>query len=356
VSGNNQTARAGDTALGQPVVGKLVRLPNGQVTWVPERIQRFGSGVLDLLVPRSFAQGDGGTVVNGSPIPGAVVCAVSVTQNGLTPFTPCTNTDANGRAVFYFTPGTRAGEQLAEIRGTVQNQPAVFDTARASVTAGPTDTVTLSAHSAMLILGGAFKVGALVTRSVDAYGNSTTPVVTLTASAPFTVSSDTVTAPNTEAEGTVHVRLDGTELDTVHVSSLINLRAHTYDFTQFCGWDGHPELMDGETSILVDSMMVTGVVDSVVAGANQDASRTRFWSTQTIHFYLKNGTTSDRALTGIPSKLFTQTPGKLDFSTSSASGPRYEATLTTGSPIRYDGGWGFCSGSPTTVRMTITER
>ena len=67
---------------------------------------------------KAYAQ-DAGTVVNGSPVAGAVVCAQSL-DGGLTPFVPCTNTDNNGKAVFFFTPTTRAGTHYAEIRGTVE--------------------------------------------------------------------------------------------------------------------------------------------------------------------------------------------------------------------------------------------
>lgn len=132
VSGQNQTVTAGSAQLGAPVVGKLVRQPNGTVAF----IQTSAGRALDLIVPRAFAQG--GTVVTGSPVPGAVVCAVSVdTAHSLVPFTPCTNTDSAGQATFYFTPGHGAGVAKAEIRGTLNNSPAVFDTAKATVLPGP---------------------------------------------------------------------------------------------------------------------------------------------------------------------------------------------------------------------------
>lgn len=120
VSGQNQVATAGSERLAQPVVGKLVRQPGG--------------GIAFRLVTPAYAEG---TVVQGSPVPGAVVCAVSVTEGGMVPFTPCTNTGSDGTATFFFAPGTKAGEARSEIRGVVDGQPAVFDTARAVVQPGP---------------------------------------------------------------------------------------------------------------------------------------------------------------------------------------------------------------------------
>lgn len=125
VSGNNQTALASTHQLSAPVVGKLVRSADGTVSfhWT------------DVLLPaKAYAQS--GTVVTGSPVPGAVVCAVSIDlTHKLDPFVPCTNTDANGQATFFFTTGTAAGVSKAEIRGTLNNTPAVFDTALATVLA-----------------------------------------------------------------------------------------------------------------------------------------------------------------------------------------------------------------------------
>jgi hypothetical protein len=119
VSGNNQTATAGSDRLTNPVVGKLVRTPDGGITF--------------NLVRSAYAQG---TVVNGSPVPGAVVCAVSISENGMVPWVPCTNTDSAGTATFFFTPGTRADTVRSEIRGTVEGEPTVFDTASAVVEPG----------------------------------------------------------------------------------------------------------------------------------------------------------------------------------------------------------------------------
>lgn len=120
VSGDNQVAAAGSAKLTDPVVGRLVRVSTA-------------SGPRFEFVKTAYAQ----TVVTGSPVPGAVVCAVSVTPGSMVPFVPCTNTDTNGQATFFFTPGTKAGAAEAEIRGTLAGQPAVFDTAKATVTPGP---------------------------------------------------------------------------------------------------------------------------------------------------------------------------------------------------------------------------
>jgi hypothetical protein len=120
VAGNNQVAPAGSVKLTDPVVGRLVRVSTA-------------SGPRFEFVKTAYAQ----TVVTGSPVPGAVVCAVSMTAGSMVPFVPCTNTDADGKATFFFTPGTKAGEAESEIRGTLAGQPAVFDTATATVLPGP---------------------------------------------------------------------------------------------------------------------------------------------------------------------------------------------------------------------------
>jgi hypothetical protein len=119
VAGNNQVAQAGSTRLTDAVVGRLVRVSTA-------------SGPRFEFVKTAYAQ----TVVTGSPVPGAVVCAASLTPGDMVPFVPCTNTDANGQATFFFTPGTKAGVAESEIRGTLAGQPAVFDTAQATVLAG----------------------------------------------------------------------------------------------------------------------------------------------------------------------------------------------------------------------------
>lgn len=138
VSGQNQVVAAGagsqasKTTLPEPVVERLTRLSTGQL-----QLQRVDpERLLDVLVPRAYAQGTK-TVVNGSPVPGAVVCVDEAST--LVPFVRCTNTDAQGHATFFFTASTKAGKHTGEIRGTVNNAAAVFDTAVATVIAGPPD-------------------------------------------------------------------------------------------------------------------------------------------------------------------------------------------------------------------------
>lgn len=130
VAGQNQMATAGGANLSAGVVEQMVRNSTGTLSLrsVPSS---WRDRVLDLVVPRAFAQT--GTSVNGSPVVGAVVCAVGVTDATLTPFTPCTNTGADGKATFFFSPGTKAGDARSEIRGTLAGAPTVFDTAKATV-------------------------------------------------------------------------------------------------------------------------------------------------------------------------------------------------------------------------------
>lgn len=165
VSGNDQTVAAGRPQLGAPVVGKMVRAADGTVSF------RF----LDALLP-AVANAQGVTVVNGSPVPGAVVCAVSAdTLHKLIPFTPCTNTDANGTATFFFSTGTVAGVSKAEIRGTIDAQPAVFDTARATVLADTIINVFIVNSNndlGTLHVGDTIRLQNIITRVEDKYKNT----------------------------------------------------------------------------------------------------------------------------------------------------------------------------------------
>jgi hypothetical protein len=90
-----------------------------------------------ILLPRlAYAQ----TVVNGSPVPGAVVCA-SEQDKDLVPFARCTNTGSDGKATFFFIPPTTAGAYISKINGTLTTNGVVeattFDTAKATVVPGP---------------------------------------------------------------------------------------------------------------------------------------------------------------------------------------------------------------------------
>lgn len=126
LAGASQTVTAGATTLPSAVTWALRRNKNGTIT-----VYR----ILDAALPaKAWAQGTPVTV-KGSPVPGAVVCA---TENGIKPFTPCTNTGADGNATFFYDVTTKsAGDYRSEIRGTVNNAPAVFDTVKVSVVAAP---------------------------------------------------------------------------------------------------------------------------------------------------------------------------------------------------------------------------
>ena len=176
VSGQDQFAKAGqwNTTQNRPqlteaVVGKLVRQANGQIAWV--RLERAGNFALDLFAPRAYAQG--GTIVTGSPVVGAVVCAQPLTVGSMVPWTPCTNTGADGTALFFFDPGHVAGVQKAEIRGTIGNAAAVFDTARATVM--PSDTmgfISINTGSMSAVVGQTIDLHSVILNVADKYDNS----------------------------------------------------------------------------------------------------------------------------------------------------------------------------------------
>lgn len=131
VSGNNQTTTAPTAQLPVPVVGQLVRLSDGSVAWM----QR----ATDALLPtKAWAQNK---VLRGAPVVGAIVCAASVTGPvTLTPIVPCTSTDKDGNAAFAFKHGTTAGIAKAVVQGMEGGVVATYDTASATVTAGPVAT------------------------------------------------------------------------------------------------------------------------------------------------------------------------------------------------------------------------
>jgi hypothetical protein len=170
VSGNNQTAAAGRAQLADPVVGQLVRLPNGTVAW------RVLDRATDLLLPpKAYAQG---TVVTGSPVPGAVVCAATVDPVvSLTPVVPCTNTATDGTAVFAFKPGTIAGQAKAVVQGMVNNVAVTFDTARATIKAGPPIGVGGFTKDTLVTVGQVLDFNTFPVRARDEYGNINTEYV-----------------------------------------------------------------------------------------------------------------------------------------------------------------------------------
>lgn len=126
ISGNGQVAQAGDAELPEPVETRLVSVKLADGT------TRF------QLVRPLYAQ----TPVNGSPVPGAVVCSEppeGVSEDGvwLRPKARCTNTDSNGEAVFTYLPPTVAGEARAYVRGTVDGVVVDLDSVTAVVKPGP---------------------------------------------------------------------------------------------------------------------------------------------------------------------------------------------------------------------------
>lgn len=154
VQGDNQVAIAGDEELSDPVVGKLVRSSDGGITF--------------RLVATAYAQG---TVVSGSPVPGAVVCAQSITEDGPVPFVPCTNTLEDGTATFFFSGGTKAGDAKSEIRGTVEGEPAVFDTATVTVLAGPLAAWDADVVDNAVTEGEVINYASFIVSGRDAYEN-----------------------------------------------------------------------------------------------------------------------------------------------------------------------------------------
>jgi hypothetical protein len=180
--GNNQTVIAGTTNLPDPVAYQMVRLPNGQVAL--RRVPLWERLVLPKV---AHAQG---TVVNGSPVPGAVVCAEEVPA--LVPFARCANTDNNGKATFFFkVDTTKKGQYRSDIRGSLNNQPAVFDTVIANVDAGPVNPILALNWSPM-------PSPAVLPASsvVDAYGNAI----------PFRIVTDDTLIVRGDTVGTVAAR------------------------------------------------------------------------------------------------------------------------------------------------------
>lgn len=130
VAGNNQvvTADYANTTkrLPDPVVQQMVRTTT--------------TGAVRLVAVSGSANAGDTMTLNGSPVPGAVVCSAG--GNGrLTAFSPCTSTDAQGKAFFVFEPSTTAGEATSEIRGYLNGEAVVFDTAVALITPGAVDSL-----------------------------------------------------------------------------------------------------------------------------------------------------------------------------------------------------------------------
>jgi hypothetical protein len=117
VSGGEQTVPVATEQL-DPVLGKMVRTPDGGVT-------------LHLVTPL-YAQ----TVVQGAPVAGALACPKQV-PGGPIPWTPCSVTASDGTVAIWFGAGTVAALHPVEIRGEVDGEPAVFDTAYITQSPGP---------------------------------------------------------------------------------------------------------------------------------------------------------------------------------------------------------------------------
>jgi hypothetical protein len=157
IAGNNQSAGAGTAQLPAPVVGQLVRLPDG--TTAMRWLDRAG----DLVLPsKAYAQGT--VIAKGSPVPGAVVCAAPADPvMGLTPIVACANTASDGTVAFAFKPGTVAGQAVGLVQGMQGTAVVTFDTVKATVLPGAPASVTAVVTSDSAVrLGQVFDVQAAI--------------------------------------------------------------------------------------------------------------------------------------------------------------------------------------------------
>lgn len=155
ISGREQTVNAGAPTLA-PVVNQVVRVSSGA-----------------LLLRSAFDA----TVTNGSPVAGAVVCVFEQDKD-LIPFSRCTNTDTAGKATFFFTPPTKAGDYSARVNGTVTTNGKVeattFDTVKATVTPGPpTGPFSIGGADQAIFVGSSVALATVapITAAVDVFGN-----------------------------------------------------------------------------------------------------------------------------------------------------------------------------------------
>lgn len=123
-SGDGQVVEAGRDSLIEAVVVRAVRAEGGGVA--------FTLGPVPL-----HAQ----TVV-GTGVPNVLTQARPIGSNGLRAFVDYATTDNEGRAPYWFEPGTRAGQPCAEIRAIVEGQPEVVAVACAEVEPGPIHQLT----------------------------------------------------------------------------------------------------------------------------------------------------------------------------------------------------------------------
>lgn len=167
LSGNDQVhVVAEDDSLEAPVTAQLYREP------------RSGGITLRIGPAPLHAQ----TQVQG--VAGEQVCAVPVGANGLAPWSPCDITGSDGKALFWFEPGTRAGESCAEIRATVNGQRVVTDMACATVYAGPPVMVRMHVDGQpprAAAAGDTIDLRTLIWHAEDAFGNELSPDDLLTA-------------------------------------------------------------------------------------------------------------------------------------------------------------------------------
>jgi len=158
IGGDGQVVQAGSGRLPEPVVGRLVLLPSGRIAWSP----------LDLLARPAYAQ----TVAQGSPVPDVRVCVAPLTEGGPAPSQPCTYTDNDGRATFFFDAGTRAGVHVTELRASVEPQPAALDSVVTTIRPGPVVGFNYSSSPPSSARAGeTLDWSVAVASGYDAYGN-----------------------------------------------------------------------------------------------------------------------------------------------------------------------------------------
>lgn len=157
IAGNGQVLTAdqvdaeANKRLPETVIHKMVRTPAGI------RSVRYASGMASAV-----------DTLNGSPIAGAVVCAGGG-NGGLVPFSVCTNTTAQGTSIWVFSATTTAGEATVEIRGYLNDDPVVFDTAIATVLPGIPDSNGVNDAIAQRLSPAVFQVAHVQ----DRFGNAT---------------------------------------------------------------------------------------------------------------------------------------------------------------------------------------
>lgn len=292
VAGQDQVAPAGSPQLSDPVVGQLVRVRTADGRW------RFRFE----LVKTAYAQ----NTVNGSPVVGAVVCSETVAGN-FKPFSVCTNTDANGRATFYYETGTKAGIQRAEVRGlNAQGQPAVFDTVRATVEPGPADTLRL-VERAWLFTNTRMGLKALVTRAADRYGNVITSVPSVVNAGAWSIAGDSLLADGTERRSSVTVGL-GTLSGSIPVTSVVDLRVGTLRAVGKCGpLTG----VSDDASVPIDSIQYDVTAQSVTYPSTSNEPSPRAVFAGTVRQFKRDGTSPTVSVAGVNRDFTRQAPDSL---------------------------------------------